>query len=53
MSTLNQSSYFMPGRTVGTLFATQNSPNLYSQAAVATDVGAFAANQYEVRNVIQ
>jgi RHS repeat-associated protein len=53
MSTLNQASYFMPGRTVGTLFATQNSRNLYSQAAVATGVGAFAANQYEVRNVIQ
>jgi len=46
MSTLSQASYFMPGRTVVTLIATQNSRNLYSQAFISVGVGAYAGFQY-------
>jgi RHS repeat-associated protein len=46
MSTLRQSSYFMPGRTVPTLFATQNARNMYSQALVATGTGSLAGYGY-------
>ena len=46
MSTIRQASYFMPGRTVTTLIATQNARNLYSQALVATGIGAMAGLQY-------
>lgn len=46
MSTLSQASHFIPGRTASTLFATQNAKNMYSQALVATGIGAFAGIKY-------
>jgi len=46
MSTLSQASYFIPGRTVRTLFATQNARNLYSQAFISVGIGAYAGYQY-------
>jgi RHS repeat-associated protein len=46
VSTLSQASCFMPGRTLGTLFATENARHLYEQTFVATGIGYFAGNQY-------
>jgi hypothetical protein len=48
MSTLRQASHFMPGRTVPTLFATQNARNMYSQALVATGTGYLAGTGYSL-----
>jgi len=46
ISTISQASHFIPGRTVSTLFTTQNARNMYSQALIATGVGAFAGIKY-------
>jgi RHS repeat-associated protein len=46
MSTLSQANCFMPGRTVGTLLATQNARNMYSQALIATGIGFYAGWEY-------
>jgi RHS repeat-associated protein len=43
VSTLAQAHYFMPGRTIPTLFATQNARNMYSQAAISVGVGSVLA----------
>jgi RHS repeat-associated protein len=45
-STLSQASCFMPGRTVGTILATQNARNMYSQALIATGIGYYAGWEY-------
>lgn len=46
MRTIPQALHFMPGRTVGTLFATQNARNMYAQAFSATGIGAFMGLKY-------
>ena len=46
VSTLSQASCFMPGRTLGTLFATENARHLYTQTLVSTGIGAFAGYEY-------
>ncbi len=46
MSTFRQANHFIPGRTVSTLLTTQNARNMYSQALIATGVGAFAGIKY-------
>jgi len=38
--------HFMLGRTIPTLFATQNARNMYSQALVATGTGYLAGIGY-------
>ena len=48
IGTLKQASYFMPGRTISTLFATQNARNLYYQAGLATGISYFAGINYTV-----
>jgi hypothetical protein len=46
MRTIPQALHFMPGRTVPTLFATQNARHMYTQALTATGVGAYAGYKY-------
>jgi hypothetical protein len=46
MRTLRQANYFMPGRTVGTLFATQNARNMYLQSLISVGTGAYAGVKY-------
>jgi hypothetical protein len=46
VSTISQASYFMPGRTLGTLFATENAQNLYGQTFVSAGIGYYAGYQY-------
>jgi hypothetical protein len=46
MRTIRQASFFMPGRTVSTLFATQNARHMYAQSLVATGVGYIAGVGY-------
>ena len=39
MSTIAQANHFMPGRTIATMFATQNARNMYTQTAISVGVG--------------
>jgi hypothetical protein len=36
----------MPGRTVGTLFTTQNARNMYLQSLISVGIGAYAGFKY-------
>jgi hypothetical protein len=46
ISTINQASYFIPGRTVGTLFSTENARHMYAQAFIATGIGTFMGTRF-------
>jgi len=46
MRTLRQANYFMPGRTVGILFTTQNARNMYLQSLISVGIGAYAGFKY-------
>jgi len=46
MSTLSQASNFIPGRTLGTLLATENAQHMYTQALIATGIGYYAGWEY-------
>jgi RHS repeat-associated protein len=41
MGTLKQAEYFIPGRTLGTLFSTQSARNLYAQSLTSVGYGAY------------
>jgi hypothetical protein len=51
MSTLKQASHYIPGRSLSTLFSTQNTRNMHKQAFVATGEGGDLYQMYkELRN---